>query len=162
MSFTLVNYNVSSFKKITLETQYSTINVQNDNNFVIRILSINLVSKGDPVVFNLKYIGETPFDNISQLQGCIEKVSQNVSSIPYRITLLATIVLNCNYFTTPVETYIYLDKLPNGTIETIRKQCKQLTLNILYTYLITYQYIENETEGKWIILNSNITLTSLT
>jgi hypothetical protein len=160
MSYSLIN--VSSFKKITLESQYSTINIQNDNNYAIRRLSINLISKGDPVVFNLNYIGETAFDNVVKLQGCIEKVSQNVSTIPYRLTLIATIVLNCNYFTSPVETYIYLDKLPNGTIETIRKQCKQETLKILYTYLITYQYIENEIEGKWIILNSNITLSPLT
>lgn len=151
-----------SFNNVTLESQYTTIPIINKTTIPIRTLSIQLVAQDYPVGFNTIYYGENPSEDITQLIGPTQNQSQNIVNIPYRITIIATIILNGSIYTLPKNLYVYLNKLDNGVTDTIKVTAQNSTLQLLFQLDFTYQFVQNINTSKWIILNSNFTLSNLT
>ena len=110
----------SIFKIITLESQYTSMNVYNNSNIPVRKLLFTLISKDEPVGFNTNYIGENGLDDVVELIGNSGEISQNVIKIPFRITLIGNVILNNNQFAlikteanliSKTETYFFKSKV---------------------------------------------------
>ena len=135
-----------NFNKVTLETQYFTMPVTNRSIFPIRSLSVNLTSQEYPIGFNTTYFGENGFKDVTQLCGPTQDQTQNVITIPSRLTLIGTIILNGNIYTLPDKMYIYLDKLNNGVTDTITIKGQNPTLRLVFQLEVTYQFIQRKTQ----------------
>ena len=162
MSCGNLNTNISEFKKINLENLFSTMNVYNNSSFPIRTLSVNFTTQDQPIGFDTTYFGENGVSDVNELLGSTIDITQNVIEISNRIIIKSNIILNNTISPIPNNLLIYLDKLTNGSTNTIIIKGNHPTLHLLFSLQITYQYIQNILEAKWIILNSNITLSNLT
>ena len=98
-----------SFYNVTLKSLYTSIPINNRTTTPIRTLSIQLVAQDYPIGFNIVYSGVNPCEDITEIIGPTQEQSQNLSTIPTRITLIATIILNGSIYTVPKDTVIYLN-----------------------------------------------------
>ena len=152
-----------SFFNVILETQFTSIPIYNKTTTIpIRTLSIQFVTQDIPIGFNTIYYGQNPCEDISEIIGPTQNQSQNLIIIPNRIAINATIILNGYIYSVPKDVLIYLDRLDNGVTQSITVTAQNPNLKLLFQLTFTYQFIQNITTSKWIILNSSFTLSNLT
>jgi hypothetical protein len=122
-------------------------------------LCVNLKTVEEPIGFNVNYSGIIKDSSLSLLNGCPETITQNVASVPIRIKLVCNILINdCPFSTNDVG---YLERFTSGIINILYITGYNISLQIKYSLKLTYQFIKNKLQNKWIILNSNITFSHL-